>query len=163
MQCGRGGIGIHKRLKISRAHAHAGSSPAVRTNLVEPINEPHLALKIDFPNPAYTQFHRAIYLSPEGFCVSSILNLRRRYLASRTNVSPSPLCDFPTFSITSFISDTLMSYLSFALMVQNLSKKNFNSVVCAPVPNRSGKKYLLILHDKYLHILHVKYLHTCKI
>lgn len=30
---GRGGIGIHKRLKISRAHAHAGSSPAVRTIL----------------------------------------------------------------------------------------------------------------------------------
>ena len=35
---GRGGIGIHKRLKISRAHAHAGSSPAVRT-IISLINQ----------------------------------------------------------------------------------------------------------------------------
>ncbi len=33
--CGRGGIGIHNRLKICRSQDHAGSSPAVRTSFAD--------------------------------------------------------------------------------------------------------------------------------
>ena len=34
VSCGRGEIGKHKRLKISRPHGLAGSSPAARTNML---------------------------------------------------------------------------------------------------------------------------------
>ena len=48
---GRGRIGIHKRLKISRANAHAGSSPAVRTKIAMR----HAVCRVSFGLPAWAE------------------------------------------------------------------------------------------------------------
>lgn len=53
---GHGGIGRHKRLKISRGQPCAGSSPAARTTFLQQITNTAPHLLTIFPNTAFFCF-----------------------------------------------------------------------------------------------------------